>query len=1006
MKNQWRSLLIFALAIITFGSTTGFLSADPAAPLPRDVQDDLQWSTAQRGIAVVIARPGTEVSDYVVNLAKRSKLTVFFQSPGRQQVRRIREAASQAGLLGKRIFVELGSLDRLHLADNLADVAFVDETVAADVSEKEILRVLRPGGRARLGVKELSKPRLEGSDSWSHPYHGPDNNPQSTDRVAKAPYLTQFIAAPKFSPMPQISVGAGGRIYRAFGHIAHKANQNAMLNTLICASAYNGTILWKRPLKPGFMIHRNTMVATDDHLYMADNESCKVIDGASGKIISEISIAKGIADGPVWKWMAIEKGVLYALVGATEIDVTTRKSDNPGLGHWPWGMWQGHDYKNSKTNFGYGRTFVAIDLATKKLNWSHSEKEYLDSRGVCMRSGKIYYCSPRKFLAALDTKKGKQAWKNTDKNLLDAIGTNARAQHYVTGYATTTYIKCTDDFLFFAGPVRSRLVCASARDGQLLWQNPVGNLQLVLRKDGIYAAGPQRSSGGMILDYATGKVLKKMPWRRACTRATGSIDSVFFRANGGTVRIDTESNTATHIAPMRPPCQDGVIISDGHLYWGPWMCGCQLSLYGHISLCAAGDQLASPGSASPRHEPGEGDTKTVAALSVRKNDWPAYQGNNRRMPKTAMALPDTLGRAWTFTPPSAAMPTAPVTAGGLVFLGDRAGVVRALDGDGREVWKAYTGGAVYFPPAVSGGRVYAGSADGRVYAFEASTGRRLWSYRVAPTERWLPVFNRLISTWPVAGGVLVENGRVYAAAGIAHYDGTHVVALDAATGKLEWQNDSSGTQSASVQSGVSMQGSLFLDGGQLCFLGGGIYETARFDLDSGKCLNQPLENVSSRYRTAFYPYYPEYGNYVSLDHSFPDGRSLVFDASYEGNRFTWLTLVAPLPPGSSKVKKDAARWGTRRGWSEKRKVLWQDKKARRFSGLIVAPEKIIATGDAGARKRAPFFSLIRTETGEEVWSEPLPSLPVKGGLAIDADGRILVSLASGQVLCYRADRGN
>ena len=499
-----RSLLIFALAAITAGATTGFLSADPTAPLPRDVQDDLQWSTTQRGIAVVIAKPGTEVSDYVVNLAKRSKLTVFFQSPGRQQVRRIREAASQAGLLGKRIFVELGSLDRIHLADNLADVAFVDEAAAADVNEKEVLRVLRPEGRARLGAKELSKPRLEGSDSWSHPYHGPDNNPQSTDRVAKAPYLTQFIAAPKFSPMPQISVGAGGRIYRAFGHIAHKANQNAMLNTLICANAYNGTILWKRPLKPGFMIHRNTMVATDEHLYMADNESCKVIDGTSGKIISEIAIAKGIADGPVWKWMAIEKGVLYALLGATEIDVATRKSDRPGLGHWPWGMWQGHDYKNPKTNFGYGRTFVAIDLATKKLNWSHSEKEYLDSRGVCMRSGKIYYCSPRKFLAALDTETGKPAWKNTDKDLLDAIGTNARAQHYVTGYATTTYIKCTDDFLFFAGPVRSRLVCASARDGQLLWQNPVGNLQLVLRKDGVYAAGPQRSSGGMILDYATG----------------------------------------------------------------------------------------------------------------------------------------------------------------------------------------------------------------------------------------------------------------------------------------------------------------------------------------------------------------------------------------------------------------------------------------------------------------------------------------------------------------------
>ena len=40
---------------------------------------------------------------------------------------------------------------------------------------------------------------------------------------------------------------------------------------------------------------------------------------------------------------------------------------------------------------------------------------------------------------------------------------------------------------------------------------------------------------------------------------------------------------------MRPPCQDGVIISNGHLYWGPWMCGCQLSLYGNIALAPSSD---------------------------------------------------------------------------------------------------------------------------------------------------------------------------------------------------------------------------------------------------------------------------------------------------------------------------------------------------------------------------------------------------------------------------------
>ena len=137
MKNQWRSLLICTLAAVTAGSTIGFLSGAPADPLSRDVGSDLQLPTPQRGITVVIGKPGADVSDYVVDLAEGSKLTVFCQSPGRQQVRRIREAASRAGLLGRRIFVELGSLDRIHLADNLADVAFIGEAAAAEVLLEE-----------------------------------------------------------------------------------------------------------------------------------------------------------------------------------------------------------------------------------------------------------------------------------------------------------------------------------------------------------------------------------------------------------------------------------------------------------------------------------------------------------------------------------------------------------------------------------------------------------------------------------------------------------------------------------------------------------------------------------------------------------------------------------------------------------------------------------------------------------------------------------------------------
>lgn len=989
------------LASLAMTFAAGIVAAQQSqAKINSHAKAHLEQVDLSRGICAVIGLLREEGPAYVVDLARGSELTIYFQSPKTADLTAVREAADEARLLGRRIFVEKGDWKRIHLATNLADAALVAPSAIRATDEKELLRVLRPGGAAFLGKRRITKPPLEGTDSWSHPYHGPDNNPQSTDRVARAPYLTQFVAEPKFSPMPQVSVGAGGRIFKAFGHIAHKANQNAVLNTLVCVNAYNGTILWKRPLRKGYMIHRNTMVATANALYMADDESCKVIDATTGEIREEIVVPKGVGDGLVWKWMAMENGVLYALVGATETKVETVKSSRRGLGHWPWGMWQGHDYENPQKSFGFGRTFIAIDLETKKVKWNYTEKEFIDSRGVCMRNGRLFYYCPQKFLAGLNMATGRSAWKNSDAELLKAIGDNGRAQHYVTGYATTAYMKCNDDYLFFAGPQRSHLVCASTKDGKLLWHKPNGNLQLVLRDDGLYTAGPKTT--GAKLDYATGRELSKMPTRRACTRATGSIDSIFYRTSGGTVRLDVSSNTAQHIAPMRPPCQDGVIISDGQLFWGPWMCGCQLSLYGHISLTSSAGQLPLPGEEAPSLEPGKGNLEKVVQLDARPGDWATYQGNNSRVPATSVAIPKKVEKQWNFTSPNKAMPTAPVVAGGLVFVGDRAGALRAIDADGKLKWKAYVGGAIYFPPTIWNSRAYVGSADGRVYAFEAATGRPLWSFRVAPGNRRIPMFGKLISTWPVAGGVIVEDGAVYAAAGIAHYDGTHVVALDAVTGKLKWRNDSSGSLSGKVNSGVSMQGDLFLEDGKLCFLGGGVYETARFDLDSGKCLNTPKEDPRSQFRTAFYPYYPEYGNYLSLDHSLPDGRSLVFDASYEGNRFTSLALLSPLSAGVPKIGKDAARWATRRGWSEKRKVIWQDKQGRRFASFVISPELLLATGDVGEENKTPFLVAIQVKDGTTAWSESLPAKPIKGGAAIDHQGRIFVTLENGQALCYAA----
>ncbi|NQT38117.1 MAG: PQQ-binding-like beta-propeller repeat protein, partial [Planctomycetes bacterium] len=559
-----------------------------------------------------------------------------------------------------------------------------------------------------------------------------------------------------------------------------------------------------------------------------------------------------------------------------------------------------------------------------------------------------------------------------------------------------------------SGSQRNRLVVASASDGKLLWQKEQGNYHLVLRDDAIYAAGPQQSNTpgqypGMKLDYKTGEVLSRMPLRRACTRATGSVDSVFYRASGGTIRVETATNRATHIAPMRPPCQDGVIISDGNLYWGPWMCGCQLSLYGHICLTSAGDCDLRPGLDDSRLEV-VADSAPIQPLNVRLGDWPTYRGDNARRSTTTAKIPGRVTRTWTFDLPAGGFPTAPVTAGGMVFFGDRNGTVRALGAeDGKPRWQTYTGGAIYFPPTIADGRLFVGSADGRVYALEAATGRALWTFRAAPIERWIPVYGKLISTWPVAGGVVAHDGVVYAAAGIAHYDTTHVYALDAATGKVKWYNDTSGTTSEKVDNGVSLQGSLSIRGGELRFAGGGVHEEARYDLATGKCLNEPSDFPRSTLHTAFYAYFPDYGKYASLDCTLADGKTFCYDATYDGSWHSGLSLLPALTPGARRPVKPLSRWGVQRRPGQATDTVWRHPPGARYNSFIAADNALVAAGHTGLDgTKTSFLVALNLNDGTTIWRQPLPAPVVKSGTAVDHTGRIFVATEDGRLMAFAA----
>jgi len=982
---------------------------------PRDVLDA---AGARSGLCALV---GEGAEDLAVALAKEGDLLIYWQVSRATTLEPIRRKVEQAGLYGTRVFTAAGER-KLHLADNLADaVAVLD---ARGFPEGEILRVLRPGGKALFSDKTLTKAIPAGVDDWTHPYHGPDNNPQSNDQVIVAPYLTQFLAEPRYAPLPQVAVASAGRVFKAFGHVAFKEREEPYLNKLVAFNGCNGAILWQRDLTEGVMIHRNTMVATPAALYIGDNKSCKVIDAATGKVLDEIVPPVGVAGGTFWKWMALEDGVLYAMIGEQEqADSTKRwKSDKHG---WPWDPIS-EGWNQPENPWGFGRHVLAIDRKTKNVLWSHREDAPIDGRAVCMSHGRIYIFRFGSYLACLDAANGQVLWRKTPQDapeLFTALGEYQDRQDWRTNWRTTCYLKCSDKALYFAGPPIGKLLAVSAEDGRVLWEHPYSNFQLVLREDGLYGiSGQIDKHPSMKFDPLTGKVLAEIAKpRRACTRPTGAADAIFFRAEDGSVRLDLASNRPEWISPMRPVCQEGVTVANGLLYWWPSVCDCQLTLYGVTCLGPAGDFDFTPEvTVAQRLERVEGTPAEVAPLPTYPADWPTFRANNACLAATSARLLDRPTRLWDFdlsiaTPPGLPRITAPVAAGGLVFVGGADGTVRAIDAaTGMIAWKSHTGGALRMPPTIWEGRAYVGSGDGWLYCLEAKTGRPLWRFRAAPAERVIPVYGTLMSTWPVASGVVVENGIAYAAAGIANYDGTYVYALDARTGAVKWANSTSGHLDLQARTGVSVQGHLLLHDGKLYLPGGTSVSPAVYDAATGRCLNEPgqLAECSSRSPRGWElslledqvvacgkPFYghPAYDVY--------DGTvfNRVFMASAADTSVVWAATASThrvmgfrgfdhedlARRMANPANRFEVNWGR---IAPQSKPSWSVDLPKTHALAVCANAVLLATDRE--------LVAIDPAGGALEWKQSLPRPPVPWGLAVDGTGRIVVTLVDGRVLCY------
>ncbi|MCH7559251.1 MAG: PQQ-binding-like beta-propeller repeat protein, partial [Planctomycetes bacterium] len=833
----------------------------------------IELADIDRGLCAVL---GCD-SDLPVQIVQSTNLYVHVREPENDAVISLQRLAEEAGLGINRLIAERGSIDKLPFADNMVDVVIATRPGGTldRLSLSEILRVLRPEGMAIIcaesGTKTqklrqwaqagnlkdvkvwkdtlgtwllLSKPPMEGADEWTHWEHGPDNNPVSTDKVIRAPYMTQFLAEPFYIGMPAITTAAGGRTFLATGHIAHHLREWDMVNKLIARNGYNGIVLWERDLPMGYLAHRSAFVATKDVFYMIDGDSCLMLDARTGREKGRIRIP-GL-DGD-WKWIAMQDGVLFALAGEKGGEAKIIKGDR-NFGGWSWADLSEGYYQRPRVPWGFGNRLAAYRLDDKRLLWQHKEDTLIDSRGLAMRDGRLFLYCPENHLRGLDSKTGKILWTNSDPEVLRLIEEPGRGLISTPGFRSVCMAVATPEALIIQGQTRMNVVAVSTKNGKWLWQKKkISNNPNVIFLDGHIVLGVGRGSNHVAVDPVSGSVIENLNFRKvSCARLTASPDSLFVRGEG-TLRFDRASKRVFIDGAVRPACNDGVIPANGMLYIGPWACDCNLSLIGAMAKCSAGnfrfDHVATE---AERLRQAEGDLEKVASLEVKAADWPTYRANNQRTGSTAtrLARPNaTRGKpaapSWTYAPKRPHVPTAPTSAGGLVFVGGQDGKVRALDArTGKIRWVFATAGPIKMPPTIWESRAYVGSGDGYVYALEAATGRLLWRFRAAPVERYIMVYGNLCSTWPVNTGVLVNDGIAYFAAGIIDCDGTYVYAVDAKTGKIKWQNNSCGHLNPEIRKGVSAQGCLAIHGDQLLMAGGNQVNPARFDLATGECLNQ------------------------------------------------------------------------------------------------------------------------------------------------------------------------
>lgn len=766
----------FLTTLLLLCSTCGaFAGETPAAR----AQAVLKASPFDRGVACI---PDCGNGELTMALAEQSEMLILAMDEDGKHVARLQEQAAKAGLLGRRLYVEQGSIDSIPFADHYVDLLALPHLKQADLApaqKAEILRVLTPiHGTAVLADGKIVKPELGGSDWWFHKRHDPGNNPVSEDTIFQFPPVLQYKAMPMYTAYQQATLSGNGIQYEINPWQYEKGGARLNLcGRIFARSIYNGRILWEATTPSHVIPTRPTSVLTEDELLIAREEQGGIarFDAMSGEELPPLEI--GDEDTRI-RWLVHEKGVLFTLLG------------KPGEQVHPF-LWKGRiRMKGGKEQF-YGSEFTAWSMKDEKVLWKHAAPGAVDYRTVAVHQGRIFFYAEDKGLFCLNAAGGTPLWENrqsewpedfkrppTRGNMLDT-STLIVADGLIQLYLMAGALNWRD--------IKSPTLVFRAEDGKLL-SRMEWNQHKSMIVDGALINGSAK------YDPDTGKKIEGgnlpspagMHWCGLTTYAPGT----------GVLGHSTLNYKAS--------CSAGAWVAGGVLSYAPSICDCgpQLGAGGFVSGAAIVKRFKE----NPEHPFIKGPA--FDALPSRPSlapsaDWAQYRGAAGHRGSSSAEVGRHADIVWRAEPEHPftyttlynnhvtafdERPVPPVCVGETLFTAGSDGIVRALSlADGREIWHFAAGGPVMTSPAWSGGMLFIPGCDGWIYALDAASGALAWKRRLAPFERRIMMFDQLVSTWPVLS-LVAEPGTVYAAAGHTPTEGVKTFALDAPTGEIRWSH--------------------------------------------------------------------------------------------------------------------------------------------------------------------------------------------------------------------------